>query len=311
MARVTDVWNSRTCDRSDARRSTLTRKPPVLPFRASVVCERDLDVGPLALAEHADGVVAAPSSCEKSTLSYRVRRSLLAVVEVGVEAVLVGGAVEDPQPHLLRRAVRPGHVGPPRRRRGGGGGERGPPGEPVRVVELQAEAGRERRVVGGRDVVRGDAAARAEVAEVDGGAVDGAGAPAGPLDLGDPLAAALGGLGQRLGLQHGRAERRRAGGERLAVDVERVVGRPVDARPGAGGERVPAGPGVRRRLREQPAVGGLGAAGAAGRGSPARPVRRSDGVLLDAVLHEAVGGEEQQLVVAAPVAVLRPAPCRP
>ena len=29
IARVTDVWNRRTCERSDARRSTLTRKAAV------------------------------------------------------------------------------------------------------------------------------------------------------------------------------------------------------------------------------------------------------------------------------------------
>ena len=34
FARVTDVWNSRTCERSEASRSTLTSMAPVLPFSA-------------------------------------------------------------------------------------------------------------------------------------------------------------------------------------------------------------------------------------------------------------------------------------
>ena len=145
-------------------------------------------------------------------------------------------------------------------------------------------------------VVRGHAAARAEVAEVERRAVDGAAASAGPLDLGDLLAAALGGLGERLGLEHARVERRGAVAERLAVHVEGVVGRAVHARPGARVEREPAGARVRRRLRQQAVAGGPRAL--------AEEVAEAGhdalvGVLLDRVLAQAVGGEEEELVVAA------------
>ena len=58
---------------------------------------------------------------------------------------------------------------------------------------------------GRRDVVGRHAAAGEEVAEVERRAVDRAAAAAGPLDLGDLLAAALGRLGERLGLQDVRA----------------------------------------------------------------------------------------------------------
>ena len=95
----------------------------------------------------------------------------------------------------------------------------------------------EQRVAGAADEVRRDAAAGEERPEVDRRALDGRVAAAGPLDLGDLEAAALGGLGDRLGLEDVRVERRRPVGERLAVDVERVVGRAVDARPRAGRER--------------------------------------------------------------------------
>ena len=64
---------------------------------------------------------------------------------------------------------------------------------------------------------------------------------------------------------------RGAVGERLAVDVERVVGRAVHARPGAGGQAVPAGAGVRRRLGEQAAAGGRRAPLAAARPCVSRP----------------------------------------
>ena len=37
IARVTEVWKRRTCDRSPASRSTLTSIAPVLPFSALVV----------------------------------------------------------------------------------------------------------------------------------------------------------------------------------------------------------------------------------------------------------------------------------
>src|SRR3954453_5866476 len=82
-------------------------------------------------------------------------------------------------------------------------------------------------------------------------------APAPPLDLRDLLAAALGRLGQRLDLQDAARRRERRGrvAERLAVDVERVVRRAVHGRPGARGQREPAGAGVGRRLRQQAVPG--------------------------------------------------------
>ncbi len=85
----------------------------------------------------------------------------------------------------------------------------------------------------------------------------------------------------------------RAVGERLPVDVERVVRRAGHARPGAGAQRVPAGAGVRRRLREQTAIGG-GSAAAQQLTEPGNDVALL-GIGLDAILHEAIGGEEQQL----------------
>ena len=65
-----------------------------------------------------------------------------------------------------------------------------------------------------RDVVRRHAAARAEVAEVERRPVDRAAAAARPLDLGDLLAAALGRLGERLGLQDAVADAAVRPGER-------------------------------------------------------------------------------------------------
>src|SRR3954453_2499439 len=84
-------------------------------------------------------------------------------------------------------------------------------------------------------------------------------APAPPLDLRDLLAAALGRLGQRLDLQDAARRRERRGrvAERLAVDVERVVGRAVPGRPGARGRGDPAGAGIWRRLRQQAVIGGV------------------------------------------------------
>ena len=223
-----------------------------------------------------------------------------AVVDVGVEAVLVDpgrvAAVQHPHAHLLRGAVGARDIRPVGGRRRRGLLERRPAGEALRVIELEAERSGEGRVVGRRDVVGRHAAAGAEVAEVDGRAVDGAAAAAGPLDLGDLLAAALGRLGQRLGLQHAGVVRRGAIRECVAVLVERVVGRAVDARPRAGGEREPAGAGVRRRLRQQPVVR-----------RPRSVLEQITearchalvGVLLDRLLHQAVGGEEEELVLAA------------
>ena len=159
----------------------------------------------------------------------------------------------------------------------------------------------------GADVVGRDTATGTEVAEVERRPVDRAAATARPLDLGDLLAAALGRLGQRLGLQHaGGAQRRSAVAERLAVDVERVVRRAVDARPRAGRQREPAGTRVRRRLRQQSVVGCLGAVLQQVAEAWHDTLLR---VLLDGVLAQAIGREEQQLVRAV-VTVSAAAPVR-
>jgi hypothetical protein len=122
------------------------------------------------------------------------------------------------------------------------------------VVELQAEGGDELGVICGADVIGGHAAAGQEATEVDGGSLDGGTAPTGEFDLGDLLAAAFGSLGDRLGLQDAVIEGGGPAGEVVAVDVERVVRRSVHARPCAGGQRVPAGAGVGRRLRQHAAA---------------------------------------------------------
>ena len=130
--------------------------------------------------------------------------------------------VEDPEAHLLGRAVRsPAGAAPAGRVGRRGAREGGLPGVAGRMVELEAERGDERGVVEQRltglaDEVRRDATAREERLEVDRGALDGRVATAGPLDLGDLEAAALGGLGDRLGLEHVRVERGGPAGERLA-----------------------------------------------------------------------------------------------
>ena len=256
--------------------------------------DRDLDVGPLALAQVADGVVAVLRRREQDPVVLRPA-VVFGVVDVGVEPVLVDAEVEHAEPHLLRRAVGRGDIAPAGGRRRLRLGEPRLAGEAVRVIELQPERGRERRRVVRRDEVRGDAASRQERAEVEGGALNHAAATAGPLDLGHLLAAALGRLGQRLGLQHAGVERRRAIGERLAVGVERVVRRAVDARPRPGREREPAGPGVGRRLGQEAVAGRLGAIPQQVTEPRHLPLVR---VALDEVLLQAVGREEQQLVVA-------------
>ena len=62
MARVTDVWNRRTLERSPFSRSTLMSIAPVLPLSGSVgkrgAVDGDLDVGPLAFLQVGDLVVA-------------------------------------------------------------------------------------------------------------------------------------------------------------------------------------------------------------------------------------------------------------
>ena len=265
----------------------------------------DLDVGPLALAQVADLVGAVLGRREQHAVIARAA-VVAAVVDVGVEAVLVGPEVDHPHAHLLRGAERGGDVGPAGRRRRRRGGEGRLVVEARRVIELETERPDELREVGRRDVVRRHAATREERAEVDGRAVDGAAAAAGPLDLGDLLAAALGRLGKRLGLEHARVEGGGAAGmgrrlrERVAVLVEGVVGRAVHGRPCAGAEREPAGAGIRRCLRHQAVVrrsrSVLEQLAEAGRHALV-------GVLLDRLLHQAVGGEEEELVLA-PIIVM-------
>ena len=67
IARVTDVWNSRTRERSGVSSSTLTSMPAVLPVERAAL-DLDLDVGPLALAE-VPTASAALFVRENSTLS--------------------------------------------------------------------------------------------------------------------------------------------------------------------------------------------------------------------------------------------------
>ena len=78
-----------------------------------------------------------------------------------------------------------------------------------------------------------------------------------------------------------------------AVDVERVVGGAVHARPRAGRQAVPAGAGVGRRLGQQAVAGGLGAA-LEERGHRRQAALR--GVLGDDVLAQPVGREEDRAV---------------
>ena len=68
------------------------------------------------------------------------------------------------------------------------------------------------------------------------------------------LAAALGGLRQRFGLQHAAVKSRRAVGERCAVDVEGVVGGTGHAGPCASRQAVPSRAGVGRCLGQQAAI---------------------------------------------------------
>ena len=213
------------------------------------------------------------------------------VVDVCVQAVLVDAEVEDAQAHLLRRAERlrcSGPAGCIDRLRSGEGSLSGESG---RVVELEAERGDEGRVVVRADVVRRHAAPGEEALEVDGRAVDRADAAARPLDLGDLLAAALGGLREGLGLENARVERRGAVPERRSVDVEGVVRRAVHAGPRTGREAVPARARVRRRLREEPLAAGLGARLEELRDRRHRLVRR---VVRGEILAHAVGDEEDR-----------------
>ena len=213
------------------------------------------------------------------------------VVDVRVQAVLVDAEVEDAQAHLLRRAERL------RCPRPAGGidrlcsRERSLSSEPGRVVELQAERSDEGGVVVRADVVRSHAAPGEEALEVDGRAVDRADAAARPLDLGDLLAATLGGLSEALGLEDARVEGTRAVPERLSVDVERVVRRAVHAGPRTGGQAVPPGARVGWRLCQEPLAAGLGARLEELRDRRHRLVRR---VVRGEILSHAVGDEEDR-----------------
>ena len=177
--------------------------------------DRDLDVGPLALGEVTHGVVAVLGRGEQDAVVVG-GPVVRAVVQVRVQAVLVDPEVEHPQPHLHRRAVGVGYVGPARRRSRVGAGERRLAAEAVRVVELQPErrdeAGVvEEHVVGPADEVGGHAAAGEEAPEVDRRPLDRGVAASCPLHLGDLEAVPLGGLGDRLGLQHAGVEGTRRG----------------------------------------------------------------------------------------------------
>ena len=112
--------------------------------------DRDLDVGPLALAQVADRVVAVLGGREQDAVVARPA-VVAAVVDVGVEAVLVDGL---PPSSTRRRiscaglyelgtSVQPvAATAPP--------AGTAAAGEAGRVVELEAERGGERgRVVGG------------------------------------------------------------------------------------------------------------------------------------------------------------------
>ena len=133
----------------------------------------------------------------------------------------------------------------------------------------------EEHVAGPADEVGGHAAAGEEAPEVDRRALDRGVAAAGPLHLGDLEAAALGGLGDRLGLQHAGVEGGGPVAERVAVLVERVVGRAVDAGPGTGGQGVPAGAGVGRRLGEHAVAGRAPRCGGRTASSASGPGRRT------------------------------------
>ena len=65
IARVTLVWKRRTCERSRVQPLDLDQERAGLAVErvGRVVDDRDLDVGPLALFEVADGVGAALGAC--------------------------------------------------------------------------------------------------------------------------------------------------------------------------------------------------------------------------------------------------------
>ena len=164
------------------------------------------------------------------------------------------------------------------------------PANPAGMVELEPERSRHLRVIGRGDVVRRDPPAGEEAPVVDGRAVDRHLRATGELDLGDPLAGALGRLRERLGARDPGAKGAGRTRERRAVDVEGVVGRAVDPGPGAGGEAVPAGAGIRGRLGQEAVAGRL------------RPLAKElaeggecalAGPALDEILPEPVADEEE------------------
>ena len=115
----------------------------------------------------------------------------------------------------------------------------------------EAEAGRAGLLVG---VGRGGEhpAGREEGGEVDGRPGD-VGLPAGdPVQLGDLPPGPLGGRGDRVGLEDPGGREAGPPGEVRPGLVEGVVGGAVLARPGAGGQRVPADPGVGREPLGEP-----------------------------------------------------------
>ena len=147
--------------------------------------DRDLDVGPLALAEVADRVVAVLRRREQHAVVASAA-VVAAVVDVGVEAVLVDGPIEHAQAHLLRRAEGARDVTP-----AGCGGrlslrEGALPAKPAGWSNCSPKDRGESLGVGRGYVVRRHAAARAEVAEVERRAVDGAAASARPTRSGRP-----------------------------------------------------------------------------------------------------------------------------
>ncbi len=254
--------------------------------------DRDLDVGGLALPQvgNLGGAILAAGEQHPVVVGPAV---IGAVVQVGVEAVLVDPEIQHPQPHLLRRAVTRRDARPPGGRPGLRLREGGDSGEPRGVVELESERCGEGGVVGGGDVVGRDAPAGQGCPEVEGRPVDGAAAAARPLDLSDLEAAPLGRLRDGLSLQDARIEGGGPVRERLSVDVECVVRRSGHGGPRARCQAEPARAGVRGRLGQQPAAGG-------GRTLVEQFAHRREGatlgVSLDDVLPHAVRGEEQHRV---------------
>ncbi len=166
IARLTDVWKSRTRERFAVSSSTRTSMPAVSPADGpSAICTLTSAHCPLA---------RMPT---ESAALFVLREEHLVVVrpvvvrrveDPCVQAVLVGAEVEHPHPHLARGAEclrqRPGPAG-----RGDrcGAGERRLPRVPGGMVELQPERRDERRAVEQRlarrpDEVRRHAAAREE-----------------------------------------------------------------------------------------------------------------------------------------------------